>query len=110
LTFCKAQSCCHGTSRLASRPSWGGLIGRLTTACLTAVMATHFVLRLLPMFSCASIWAALLPPDFQGAQPDSFFSQPLLPVFLDPFLPIRHYDFLWNGDAGQGSITLKAAV
>jgi hypothetical protein len=77
----------------------------LITACFTAVITTHFALCLLPVFSRAPIWAALLSPDLQGTQPDPFF-----PVFLDPFLPIWRHGFLYAGDAGYGFMAPIAAV
>jgi hypothetical protein len=82
----------------------------LITACFTAVIATHFALCLLPVFSRAPIRAAFLSPDLQGAQPDPFFPDPFFPLFPDPFLPVWRHGFLCAGDAGQGFIALIVAL
>jgi hypothetical protein len=57
----------------ACRPGGRGLVSRLIAACFTAVISTHFALRLLPVFPRAPLWTALLFPDFQGAKPDLVF-------------------------------------
>jgi hypothetical protein len=70
----------------ACRPGGRGLVSRLIAACFTAVISTHFALRLLPVFPRARLWTALLFPDFQGAKPDLVF-------------PFRRH---WGSSAGDG--------